>query len=129
MKYKTWKRITSVLVCAAMMFSMHMPAISLTIDDIRLTPNASDLKVEAVKNKIDSIGTVEYNEDYLDKIVTAEDAYAALNDLQKAQVENYGTLVTARNGYNALAADNVDTSGYTITDNGTINSTFHSWMW
>ena len=34
MKYKTWKRITSVLVCAAMMLSMHMPAISLTIDDI-----------------------------------------------------------------------------------------------
>ena len=127
MTKKTWRRITSLMLCAVMMLSMHTQAISLTIDDIELTPKASavksDAQVREVMDRIDAIGTVEYTDECLGKIVTAEKAYAALSSSQKLQVENYGKLLAARRGYDALAADKADTSGYTITDNGVINST------
>ncbi|MBQ7171717.1 MAG: leucine-rich repeat protein [Clostridia bacterium] len=127
MTNKTWRKITSLMLCVAMMLSMNMQTIALTIDDIELTPKASvvksDAQVQAVMDKIDAIGTAEYTDIFLDKIVTAEHLYAELSSSQKEQVENYEALVAARNGYNALAADKVDTSGYTIIDTGVINNT------
>ena len=127
MKHKMWRKITSLVLCLAMILSMNMQAIALDIEDIELTPKASVVKsnaqVQDVIDKIEAVGTVEYTDDCLSKIVTAEKAYAALSSFQKEQVDNYILLVTARNGYNAIAADRVDTSGYTIIDNGIINST------
>ena len=127
MKKQNWEKILSLMLCVAMMLSMNMQAIALTIDDIELTPKASvvksDAQVQAVIDKIDAIGTVEYTDECLEKIVAAESAYSELSKSQKEQVENYGVLVAARQVYNALAADKVDTSGYLITDIGFINST------
>ncbi len=127
MTNKRWRKITSILVCAAMMLSIHAPVIAMDIEVLKLTPKASvvksDAQVQAVMDRIDAIGTVEYTDDGLGKILTAKNAYAALSSLQRDQVDNYGKLLAARNGYKALAADKVDTSEYTITDNGVINST------
>ena len=127
---RQWRRIVSLLVCSALVMSMNTNVIALTADwefeAPSLNPTASEVKLDAavkkVINLIDEIGTVEYTDESLTKIVKAENAYNALNDEQKLQVSNYGTLKAARNAYDNMAADKVDTSSYTIVDNGVVNS-------
>ena len=60
--------------------------------------------VDACKDAIDAIGTVEFSDNCLDKIQNAESLYAQLDDDQRAQVTNYSTLVEARATYNDLVA-------------------------
>ena len=128
---KQWRRILSVIMCIALVLSTNTNVIALTTDwDIsspELEEKASEIKldaqVKAVIEKIDAIGTVEYNDVSLAKILEAEAAYNALTAEQKEQVSNYGTLLAARKAYDLLAADNEDTSRLTVTDSGTVNST------
>ena len=92
MKNKTWRKVTSLLLCLGTILSWNMPARALTIDNIELTPKASviksDAQVQTVMDKIDGIGTVEYTDDCLGKIIEAENLFAALSDSQKDQIEN-----------------------------------------
>jgi len=60
--------------------------------------------VSHVIDLIDAIGTVTYTQVSMDKIVAAENAYAALNQEQKSFVENVEDLEAARDAYNALKA-------------------------
>ena len=128
---KQWRRLVSLVLCFTLVMSMNTNVIALTTDwDIRipeLEEKASevrlDAEVQAVIDKIDAIGTVDYNDVSLAKILEAETAYAKLTAAQKEQVSNYGTLFAARNAYDVLAADHEDTSALTVTDSGTINST------
>ncbi len=54
---------------------------------------------------IDAIGTVEYTDECLAKIVAAEEAYASLSTTQKAKVSNYAVLEEARAIYNGLKSE------------------------
>ena len=118
-------------MCLALIMSMNTNVIALTTDWETETPELEekasevrlDAEVQAVIDKIDAIGTVEYNDVSLAKILEAETAYAKLTAEQKEQVSNYGTLLAARNAYDLYAADNEDTSALTVTDSGTVNST------
>jgi len=128
---RMWRRIVSLIMCLALIMSMNTNVIALTTDWETETPELEekasevrlDAEVQAVIDKIDAIGTVEYNDVSLAKILEAETAYAKLTAEQKEQVSNYGTLLAARNAYDLYAADNEDTSALTVTDSGTINST------
>ena len=118
-------------MCLALIMSMNTNVIALTTDWETETPELEekasevrlDAEVQAVIDKIDAIGTVEYNDVSLAKILEAETAYAKLTAEQKEQVSNYGTLLAARNAYDLYAADNEDTSVLTVIDSGTVNST------
>ncbi len=126
---RTSIKFLSVVLSFVIFFSIniHTHASFQPLNDTELNTEASvvksDARVQTVIEKINAIGTLDYSDDCLSRIVNAERAYSALNDSQKEQVDNYGSLLAARSGYNALAADNVDTSDYTIVDNGVINST------
>jgi len=128
---KQWRRIVSLIVCVALVMSMNTNVIALTTDwnisSPELEEKASEVRLDAavkdVIDKIDAIGTVEYNDVSLAKILEAESAYKALTDAQKEQVSNYGTLLAARKAYDVLAADHEDTSTLTVTDSGIVNST------
>ena len=63
-------------------------------------------KADAVESLIDAIGEVTLERGKA--IETAEDAYDALTDEQKALVENYDTLLKARAEYNKLKAEYVE---------------------
>ena len=125
-----WKKGLSVILCIALMLSCNAQVFAVgfnifddgTYLDSKQSEIKSDAKVKAVEALIDAIGKVEYTDACLAKIVAAEKAYAKLNSEQKLQVENYGTLLAARNAYDALKADKVDTSHLTVTDSGTIGN-------
>ncbi len=126
-----WRSIVSIVMCIVLIAGSNPYIFAVTTDwDIpvpELEEKASEIRLDAevqdVIDKIDAIGTVEYNDVSLAKILEAEDAYSKLTAEQKEQVSNYGTLLAARNAYDVLAADNEDTSAFTVTDSGTINST------
>ena len=63
---------------------------------------ASQARVDAVIGKIDAIGEVTLGS--LADIQAAEAAYEALSDDEKSRVENYQTLLDARDEYEALKA-------------------------
>ena len=123
-----WKKGLSVILCIALMLSCNAQVFAVgfnifddgTYLDSKRSESKSDAKVKAVEALIDAIGKVEYTDACLAKIVAAEKAYAKLNSEQKLKVGNYGTLLAARNAYDALKADKVDTSHLTATDSGTI---------
>lgn len=125
-----WKKGLSVILCIALLLSCNAQVFAVgfnifddgTYLDSKQSEIKSDAKVKAVKALIDAIGKVEYTDACLAKIVAAEKAYAKLNSEQKLQVENYGTLLAARNAYDALKADKIDTSRLTATDSGTIGN-------
>ena len=59
-----------------------------------------------VKNliaKIAEIGTVEYTDNCLVKIVECETVYKSMKASERSQISNYKTLIEARNTYNELA--------------------------
>ena len=122
---KQMKKVLCVVLSILMMFSYAVPAFAGSIDNTHLSTKQSDVKsdaeVKAVEKKIDAIGKVHYTDKSLAKIIVAENAYNALSDKQKSNVSNYGALKSARNAYDALVADNIDTSSYTITDKGSIS--------
>ena len=121
-----WKKGLSVILCIALLLSCNAQvfAVGFNIfdDGTYLDSKQSEIKVKAVEALINAIGKVEYTDACLAKIVAAEKAYAKLNSERKLQVENYGTLLAARNAYDALKADKVDTSHLTATDSGTIGN-------
>ena len=122
---KQMKKVLCVVLSILMAFSYAVPAFAGSIDNTHLSTKQSDVKsdaeVKAVEKKIDAIGKVHYTDKSLAKIIVAENAYNALSNTQKSNVSNYGALKAARNAYNALAADNIDTSSYTITDKGSLS--------
>ena len=122
---KQMKKVLCVVLSILMAFSYAVPAFAGSIDNTHLSTKQSDVKsdaeVKAVEKKIDAIGKVHYTDKSLAKIIVAENAYNALSDTQKSNVSNYGALKAARNAYDALAADNIDTSSYTITDKGSLS--------
>ena len=122
---KQMKKILCVVLSILMTFSYAVPAFAGSIDNTHLSTKQSDVKsdaeVKAVEKKIDAIGKVYYTDKSLAKIIVAENAYNALSDMQKSNISNYGALKAARNAYDALAADNIDTSSYTITDKGSLS--------
>jgi len=127
-----FRRIMSIMLCIALILTSSPEAFAVGLEalsqiDIELKPKASETKSDAEVQKvidlIEDIGTVEYTDESLGKIVAAEKAYAALNTEQKEKVTNYGTLKTARNAYDVMAAAAEDTSALEVTDSGTINST------
>ena len=131
MNKQYWKKVLSIVLCAAMIFvsSPEVFAVGLKalsqIDielPIKASETKSDARVQAVIDKINAIGKVENTGECLSKIVTAEKAYDALKSDEKLKVTNYGTLKAARAAYDALAADHIDTSSYTVVDNGVLNS-------
>ena len=117
---KQMKKVLCVVLSILMTFSYAVPAFAGSIDNTHLSRKHSDVQsdaeVKAVEKKIDAIGKVHYTDKSLAKIIVAENAYNALSDKQKSNVSNYGALKSARNAYDALVADNIDTSSYTITD-------------
>ena len=125
-----WKKGLSVILCIALLLSCNAQvfAVGFNIFDDGTYLNSkqseikSDAKVKTVETLIDAIGKVEYTDACLAKIVAAEKAYAKLNSEQKLKVENYGTLLAARNAYDALKADKIDTSRLTAIDSGTIGN-------
>jgi len=131
-RHQRFRRIMSIMLCIALIFTSSPEVFAVGLEalsqiDIELKPKASetksDAKVQKVIDLIDDIGTVEYTDESLGKIVAAEKAYAALNTEQKEKVTNYGTLKAARNAYDVMAAAAEDTSALEVTDSGTINST------
>ena len=122
---KQMKKVLCVVLSILMAFSYAVPAFAGSIDNTHLSTKQSDVKsdaeVKAVEKKIDAIGKVHYTDKSLAKIIVAENAYNALSDTQKSNVSNYGALKAARNAYDALVADNIDTSSYTITDKGSLS--------
>lgn len=72
--------------------------------DKLLADKAEQAKIDNVIALIDIIGDV--TENSKDDIETAEAAYAALTDAQKARVTNYATLTAARAAYDKIIADN-----------------------
>ena len=130
MKKQNWRKVLSFVLCIAMVLSCNAQVFAVGIDisdngtylDEKQSDVKSDAQVDAVEALIDAIGTVEYTDDSLAKIVVAEKAYNKLTATQKDQVENWGTLKAARNAYDALAADNQDTSDLTVIDSGTISN-------
>ena len=122
---KQMKKVLCVILSILMTFSYAVPAFAGSIDNTHLSTKQSDVKsdaeVKAVEKKIDAIGKVHYTDKSLAKIIVAENAYNALSNTQKSNVSNYGALKSARNAYNALVADNIDTSSYTITDKGSLS--------
>ena len=125
-----WKKFISFVLCIAMVLSCNAQVFAVGIDisdngtylDEKQSDVKSDAQVKAVEALIEAIGKVEYTDDCLAKIVAAEKAYNKLTATQKDQVENWGTLKAARNAYDALAADNQDTSDLTVIDSGTISN-------
>ena len=131
MNKQYWRKILSLVLCAAMIFVSSPEVFAVGLEalsqiDIELPTKASETKsnarVQAVIDKINAIGKVEYTGECLSKIVTAEKAYDALKSDEKLKVTNYGTLKAARAAYDALAADHIDTSSYTVADNGVLGS-------
>ena len=130
MRKQNFKKLVSVALCFAMVFScnnnLFATGINITDNGTFLNKKQSDVKsdteVKAVEELIDSIGTVEYTDECLAKIEKAENAYEKLNSEQKLLVSNYGTLKAARTAYEALAADNVNTSDLTVIDSGNIGN-------
>lgn len=122
---KQMKKVLCVVLSFLMAFSYAVPAFAGSIDNTHLSTKHSDVEsdaeVKAVEKKIDAIGEVHYTDKSLAKIIVAENAYNALSDKQKSNVSNYGALKSARNAYDALVADNIDTSSYTITDKGSLS--------
>lgn len=122
---KQMKKVLCVVLSILMTFSYAVPAFAGSIDNTHLSTKQSDVKsdaeVKAVEKKIDAIGKVHYTDKSLAKIIVAENAYNALSDKQKSNVSNYGALKSARNAYDALVADNIDTSSYNITDKGSLS--------
>ena len=123
---KQMKKVLCVVLSILMTFSYAVPAFAGSIDNTHLSTKQSDVKsdaeVKAVEKKIDAIGKVHYTDKSLAKIIVAENAYNALSDKQKSNVSNYGALKAVRNAYDALVADNIDTSSYTITDKGSLSN-------
>ena len=119
------KKVLCFVLSILMAFSYAVPAFAGSIDNTHLSTKQSEVKfdaeVKAVEKKIDAIGKVYYTDKSLAKIIVAENAYNALSDKQKSNVSNYGALKSARNAYDALVADNIDTSSYTITDKGSLS--------
>ena len=121
---KQMKKILCVMLSILMTFSYAVPAFAGVVDNTSIgtkQTETKDAEVKAVEKKIDNIGSVKYTDKSYAKITVAENAYNALSDEQKTEVSNYGTLKSAKDAYDALKADNVDTSSYTITDNGNIS--------
>lgn len=122
---KQMKKVLCVVLSILMAFSYAVPAFAGSIDNTHLSTKHSDIEsdteVKAVEKKIDTIGKVHYTDKSLAKIIVAENAYNALSNTQKLSVSNYGALKSARNTYDALVADNIDTSSYTITDKGSLS--------
>ena len=122
---KQMKKVLCVVLSILMVFSYAVPAFAGSIDNTHLSTKHSDVEsdaeVKAVEKKIDAIGKVHYTDKSLAKIIVAENAYNALSDMQKSNVSNYGALKSARNAYDALVADNIDTSSYNITDKGSLS--------
>ena len=122
---KQMKKVLCIVLSILMMFSYAVPAFAGSIDNTHLSTKRSDVKsdaeVKAVEKKIDAIGKVHYTDKSLAKIIVAENAYNALSNTQKSNVSNYGALKAARNAYDALVADNIDTSSYNITDKGSLS--------
>jgi len=130
MRKQNFKKLVSVALCFAMVFScnnnLFATGINITDNGTFLNKKQSDVKsdteVKAVEELIDSIGTVEYTDECLAKIEEAENAYEKLNSEQKLLVSNYGTLKAARTAYEVLAADNVNTSNLTVIDSGNVGN-------
>ena len=122
---KQMTKVLCVVLSILMAFSYAVPAFAGSIDHTHLSTKQSDVKsdaeVKAVEKKIDAIGKVHYTDKSLAKIIVAENAYNALSNTKKSNVSNYGALKAARNAYDALVADNIDTSSYTITDKGSLS--------
>jgi len=77
-----------------------------SLDDAKATYDAlvvSDKKVKDVIKLIDEIGTVSV--DSGSKILSAENAYAALSANEKSQVTNYATLTKARKDYDEILSN------------------------
>lgn len=68
------------------------------IATLALPQNVKDLIA-----KISAIGTVEYSDSCLAKIVECETAYKNLKASERSQISNYKTLLDARSSYNELA--------------------------
>ena len=64
---------------------------------------ADQRAADAVEDKIDAIGDVEYTDESKQKIDAAREAYDDLTDEQKALVDNLKTLTDAEKAYNLLA--------------------------
>ena len=130
MAKRQWKKILSVLLCVVIVLSCNTKVLAVGIDitdngtylDEKQSEVKSDAQVKSVEKLIDDIGIVEYTYASLSKIVAAEKAYDKLNSEQKLFVQNYGALKASRNAYEALAADNVDTSELTVNDSGFIDA-------
>ena len=67
-----------------------------------VTFSSEDAAVEKVEKAISAIGTVEYTEECLNKILDATREYMLLSEKQKALVENYQALIEAQNEYDRL---------------------------
>ncbi len=67
-----------------------------------ITFSSIDSQVVRVEGIIDAIGTVEYSEECLNKILDATREYMLLTENQKAQVKNYQKLLDAQNEYERL---------------------------
>ena len=62
-------------------------------------------EVEIVKAKIDAIGEVEFTNECIEKIYSANEAYLDLSDEEQERVTNYEKLVSAQEEYEALEVD------------------------
>lgn len=131
-RFRQFQKVLSIMLCVVMLLITCPQVVAYGLEalsqiDIELMPKASetksDAKVQKVIDLIDDIGTVEYTDESLGKIVAAEKEYAALNTEQKEKVTNYGTLKAARNADDVMAAAAEDISALEVTDSGTINST------
>ncbi len=83
--------------------SFTMPIGGATVSAVfELDPDL--VNANQVKDLIEAIGEVGYTDESKNKIDSAETAYDALTDAQKALVTNYETLTAARDRYAALKA-------------------------
>ena len=69
---------------------------------------ADQVAADAVKEKINAIGEVEYTEESKAKIDDARTAYEPLTQAQQTLVENYATLTAAEDTYAALMPETGD---------------------
>ena len=129
---KQWRRILSILLCMALIFSSSPNVFAVGIGDLISSADKllgktesevkKDKEVQAVINKIADIGEVTFTPECLTAIEKAEKGYSELTVDQKEQVVNYGVLLRARQQYDILAAKSKDTSTLTVVESGSVGS-------
>ena len=82
---------------------------------ILMTACGKSEEAVAVENKINAIGSVSL--DSVAAIEDAENAYSALTDKQKEEIENYSTLTSARTDWNNLFEKEIDDTVVVMNEN------------